>query len=128
MISLQEEDEQSEEKSKKSKKDRKQKGKKAKEEKKVINETSVIDYDGDEADKDKGGKITEQESNIIFKFIFENARKRKNQTIDINELWNIIKDKKECKDKKITKINQLCAKLEDEGKIFVSETKEITIV
>jgi DNA replication licensing factor MCM3 len=131
MISLQEEDEQSEEKSKKNKKGKKQKGKKPKEEKKDVLETSVINYDGDEADKDEGGKITEQESNIIFKFIFENARKRKNQTIDINELWNIIKDKKECKDKKITKINQLldiCAKLEDEGKIFVSETKEITIV
>ena len=133
MTSLQEEDEQSEEKSKKSKKGRRQRGKKFKEEKasaKIV-ETTVVDDSGDEADKDKGGKITEQESNVIFKFIFEYAKKRKNQTIDINELWNIIKDKKECKDKKITKINQLldiCAKLEDEGKIFVSETKEITIV
>ena len=133
MISLQEEEEQSEEKSKKSKKGKKQKGKKSKEEKKVILETPVVDDDayGVKVDKDKGGKITEQESNIIFKFIFEHAKKRKNQTIDINELWNIIKDKKELKDKKITKINQLldiCTKLEDEGKIFVSETKEITIV
>jgi len=133
MISMQEEEEQSEEKSKKNKKGRKQRGKKSKEEKKVteIYETPVVDEGGDETDNNKGGKITEQESNIIFKFIFEYAKKRKNQTIDINELWNIIKDKKECKDKKITKINQLldiCAKLEDEGKIFVSETKEITIV
>ena len=80
------------EKSKKSKKGKKQKGKKSKEEKKVILETPVVDDDayGVKVDKDKGGKITEQESNIIFKFIFEHAKKRKNQTIDINELWNII--------------------------------------
>ena len=134
-IPLQEEDDEPIED--KRKKGRKHREKKSNEEKEVeeLVEAQIDEGDDDEDeaanDNDKDDKITDQHANIIFKFIYEYAKKKKNQTIDIDELWSLIKDKKECKDKKITKKNKLldiCAKLEDEGKIFVSETKEITLV
>ena len=127
IIPLQEEDEQSEEKSKKSKKHR---GRKSKDKKEVEELIEAQVEEDDDADIDDI-KITEEQANIIFKFIFENTKRKRNQTIAIDELWNIIKDKKECKDKKIFKKKKLidiCSRLEDEGKIFVSETKEITLV
>jgi len=133
-IPLQEEDEEIEDKRKRGRKHRERKSNEEKEVEELVEaQIEEGDDDEDEAanDKDKDDKITDQHANIIFKFIYEYAKKKKNQTIDIDELWNLIKDKKECKDKKITKKNKLldiCAKLEDEGKIFVSETKEITLV
>jgi DNA replicative helicase MCM subunit Mcm2 (Cdc46/Mcm family) len=131
---LQEEDESIEDKRKRGRKHREKKSNEEKEVEELVDaQIDEGDDDEDEAanDNDKDDKITDQHANIIFKFIYEYAKKKKNQTIDIDELWNLIKDKKECKDKKITKKNKLldiCAKLEDEGKIFVSETKEITLV
>jgi len=134
-IPLQEEDDEPIED--KRKRGRKHREKKSNEEKEVeeLVEAQIDEGDDDEDeaanDNDKDDKITDQHANMIFKFIYEYAKKKKNQTIDIDELWSLIKDKKECKDKKITKKNKLldiCAKLEDEGKIFVSETKEITLV
>ena len=128
IIPLQEEDEQSEEKSKKSKKHRGRKSKEKKEVEELIE--AQVEEEDDNVDIDDS-KITEEQQNIIFKFIFENTKRKRNQTIAIDELWNIIKGKKECKDKKIFKKKKLidiCARLEDEGKIFVSETKEITLV
>ena len=122
----QDEDEESEEKSKKSKKHR---GKKSQQRKEVedLVEAEIEERDEEEDD----GKITDEHANVIFKFIYENAKKRRNQTIAMDELWKLIKDKKECKEKKIFKLNKLvdiCARLEDEGKIFVSESREITLV
>ena len=131
---LQEEDESIEDKRKRGRKHREKKSNEEKEVEELVDaQIDEGDDDEDEAanDNDKDDKITDQHANIIFKFIYEYAKKKKNQTIDIDELWSLIKDKKECKDKKITKKNKLldiCAKLEDEGKIFVSETKEITLV
>ncbi|MBR1540544.1 MAG: ATP-binding protein [Clostridia bacterium] len=134
-IPLQEEDDEPIED--KRKRGRKHREKKSNEEKEVeeLVEAQIDEGDDDEDeaanDNDKDDKITDQHANMIFKFIYEYAKKKKNQTIDIDELWSLIKDKKECKDKKITKKNKLldiCAKLEDEGKIFVSETKEIALV
>ena len=127
---MNEEDEESEKKNRKGK-SRKQRRKKSKEKKEVEELIEAQIDEGDDEREDGGDKITDEQANIIFKFIFEYAKKKKNQTIAIDELWNLIKDKKECKDKKISKKNKLfdiCTKLEDEGKIFVSETKEITIV
>ena len=125
-IPLQEEEEESEEKSKKTKRHRGKKG----QAKKEVEE--LVEAQIDEGDEDvDDGKISDEQSNTIFKFIYEYGKKKKNQTIAIDELWNLIKDKKECKDKKIKRKNQLidiCTNLEDEGKIFVSETKEITLV
>ncbi len=128
IIPLQEEDEQSEEKSKKSKKNR---GRKTKEKNEVEELIEAQIDEGDDDNEVEDGKIAEEQANIIFKFIYENAKKKRNQTIAIDELWKIIKDKKECKNLKIIRKNKLidiCARLEDEGKIFVSETKEITLV
>ena len=125
-IALDEEDEESEVKSRKSKKHR---GKKSQQRKEVEELVEAQIEEGNEEEDD--GKITEEQANAIFKFIYENAKKRKNQTIEMDELWKLIKDKKECKEKKIFKINKLvdiCARLEDEGKIFVSESREITLV
>ena len=133
-IPLQEEDESIEDKRKRGRKHREKKSNEEKEVEELVEaQIDEGDDDEDEAanDNDKDDKITDQHANMIFKFIYEYAKKKKNQTIDIDELWSLIKDKKECKDKKITKKNKLldiCAKLEDEGKIFVSETKEITLV
>ena len=70
-------------------------------------------------------------ANIIFKYVYENAKNKPNQTIKMDELWNIIKNKRECRDKKINnsrKLKNVCVRLEDEGKIFVSEDNEITLV
>ena len=131
---LQDEDDSIEDKRKRGRKHREKKSNEEKEVEELVDaQIEEGDDDEDEAakDNDKDDKITDQHANIIFKFIYEYAKKKKNQTIDIDELWSLIKDKKECKDKKITKKNKLldiCAKLEDEGKIFVSETKEITLV
>ena len=125
-IALDEEDEESEVKSRKSKKHR---GKKSQQRKEVEELVEAQIEEGNEEEDD--GKITEEQANAIFKFIYENAKKRKNQTIEMDELWKLIKDKKECKEKKIFKINKLvdiCARLEDEGKKFVSESREITLV
>ena len=125
-IALDEEDEESEVKSRKSKKHRGKKSQQRKEVEELV-EAQIEEVNEEEDD----GKITEEQANAIFKFIYENAKKRKNQTIEMDELWKLIKDKKECKQKKIFKINKLvdiCARLEDEGKIFVSESREITLV
>ena len=57
--------------------------------------------------------------------------KSKIQFITIDEIWNYIKDKKELRALKINKKNilyKICQKLEDEGKIFITEKKEITLV
>ena len=125
-----EEDDQSEEKSRKSKKHRSKKNKQRKELEELI-EAQIDEGDDSDNREDDNGKISEEQTNVIFKFIYDNAKKKRNQTISIDEMWNIIKGNKECKDKKIlnkSKLVDICAMLEDEGKIFVSETKEITLV
>ena len=127
------EDEDEDNREDKGRKSKKQRGKKSKGKKELdeLVEAEVEERDEVEVVDDDGGNITEEQANVIFKFVYENAKKKRNQTIAIDELWNLIKDKKECKDKKILKKNKLidiCASLEEEGKIFVSETKEITLV
>ena len=75
--------------------------------------------------------VEEEHSNFIFKCIFEKITKSKIQFITIDEIWNYIKDKKELRSLKINKKNilyKICLKLEDEGKIFITEKKEITLV
>ena len=124
-----EEDEEEEEKSerKKRSKKRSKKSKDKKEIEELITAQVVEEDDKDDDDFD----ASEDLANATFKFIYENARKKKNQTIELEELWNIIKGKKEIKDKKMNKINKLkkvCVRLEDEGKIFISENDEITLV
>ena len=126
IIPLQEEDEQSEEKNKKNKRHRK----KSKDKKEIdeLIEAQIDEGDDNEVDD---GKTTEEQANLIFKFIYENIKKNKNETISIDELWKIIKEKKESKDIKIlrkSKLIDVCAILEDEGKIFISETKDIMLV
>ena len=123
------EDEEEEEISQKSSK--KRRGKKSRE-RKELEELIEAQVDEDEEKEEKDDdNITEEMANTIFKFIYENARKKKNQTIKMDELWNIIKGKKECRDKKINNskiLKNACTRLEDEGKIFISEDNEITLV
>ena len=111
------------------KKSRKIKGRKTKEQKEVDELVdSQISVDEDE---DDDADITEEMANVIFKLVYENAKSKPNQTIPMNILWENIKNKKECKDKKINnakKLKKICGRLEDEGKIFVSENNEITLV
>ena len=110
---------------------KKRRGKKSKE-RKEVEEIIEAQVDEGEENEDKDDEnITEDMANVVFKFIFENAKNRKNQTIKMDELWNIIKGKKECRDKKINntkKFKNACTRLEDEGKIFISEDNEITLV
>ena len=111
------------------KKSKKRKSKKQRERKEV--EELVEAQIDEEEEQDDDGDITEEMNNLIFKLIYENAKNEKNQTIAMDELWNRIKGKKECKDKKINnsrKLKKVCVMLEDEGKIFVSENNEITLV
>ena len=126
IIPLEEEEEEIEEK-----KGKRKRGKKSKE-KKELDELVEAQIEKDEENEDKDDdEITESMANTIFKFIYENAKNKPNQTIGMDQLWNIIKGKKECKDKKIknsTKFKNVCLRLEDEGKIFVSENEEITLV
>ena len=123
------EDEEEEEISQKSSK--KRRGKKSRERKELEELIEAQVDEGEEKEEKDDDNITEEMANTIFKFIYENARKKKNQTIKMDELWNIIKGKKECIDKKINNskiLKNACTRLEDEGKIFISEDNEITLV
>ena len=109
------EDEEEEEISQKSSK--KRRGKKSRERKELEELIEAQVDEGEEKEEKDDDNITEEMANTIFKFIYENARKKKNQTIKMDELWNIIKGKKECRDKKINNskiLKNACTRLEDE--------------
>ena len=100
-------------------------------EKKEVDELVEAQISADEEKEEDDIAITEEMANVIFKLVYENAKGKPNQTISMNELWENIKNKKECKDKKINNsriLKKTCGRLEDEGKIFVSENNEITLV
>ena len=123
IFQLEEEEEEIDEK-----KSRKKKSKKSKEKKEI---DDLVEAQIDEDEENDDGEVTEEMANVIFKLVYENAKRKPNQTIPMNELWENIKNKKECKDKKINnsrKLKNICGRLEDEGKIFVSENDEITLV
>ena len=112
------------------KKSRRKKSKRTKE-KKEVDELVEAQISADEEKEEDDIAITEEMANVIFKLVYENAKGKPNQTISMNELWENIKNKKECKDKKINNsriLKKTCGRLEDEGKIFVSENNEITLV
>ena len=113
------------------KKGKRRKGKKSKERKEIDDLIEAPIAEGEENEDKDDVEITESMANILFKFIYDNAKKKPNQTIEMEQLWNIIKGKKECKDKKINNLKifkNICQRLEDEGKIFVSENEEITLI
>ena len=123
ILQLEEEEEEIEEK-----KSRKKNSKKSKEKKEI---DDLVEAQIDEDEDNDDAEVTEEMANVIFKLVYENAKRKPNQTIPMNELWENIKNKKECKDKKINnsrKLKNICGRLEDEGKIFVSENDEITLV
>ena len=77
--------------------------------------------------------FSEEHCNFVFKSIFEKMTniKAKNKFITIDEIWDYIKDRREAKSLKINNKNilfDICSKLEDEGKIFITEKKEIALV
>ena len=112
------------------KKSRRKRGKRTKE-KKEVDELVEAQISADEDKDEENVDITEEMANVIFKLVYENTKGKPNQTIAMNELWENIKNKKECKDKKINNsriLKKTCGRLEDEGKIFVSENDEITLV
>ena len=112
------------------KKSRRKRSKRTKE-KKEVDELVEAQISADEEKEEDDIAITEEMANVIFKLVYENAKGKPNQTISMNELWKNIKNKKECKDKKINNsriLKKTCGRLEDEGKIFVSENNEITLV
>ena len=112
------------------KKSRRKRSKRIKE-KKEVDELVEAQISADEEKEEDDIAITEEMANVIFKLVYENAKGKPNQTISMNELWENIKNKKECKDKKINNsriLKKTCGRLEDEGKIFVSENNEITLV
>ena len=112
------------------KKSRRKRSKRTKE-KKEVDELVEAQISADEEKEEDDIDITEEMANVIFKLVYENAKGKPNQTISMNEFWENIKNKKECKDKKINNsriLKKTCGRLEDEGKIFVSENNEITLV
>ena len=112
------------------KKSRRKRSKRTKE-KKEVDELVEAQISADEEKEEDDIDITEEMANVIFKLVYENSKGKPNQTISMNELWENIKNKKECKDKKINNsriLKKICGRLEDEGKIFVSENNEITLV
>ena len=112
------------------KKSRRKRSKRTKE-KKEVDELVEAQISADEEKEEDDIAITEEMANVIFKLVYENAKGKPNQTISMNEFWENIKNKKECKDKKINNsriLKKTCGRLEDEGKIFVSENNEITLV
>ena len=112
------------------KKSRRKRSKRTKE-KKEVDELVEAQISADEEKEEDDIAITEEMANVIFKLVYENAKGKPNQTISMNELWENIKNKKECNDKKINNsriLKKTCGRLEDEGKIFVSENNEITLV
>jgi DNA replication licensing factor MCM3 len=106
-------------------------GKRSKDRKEIEELVEAQIDEGEEKEDKDDENVTEDMANIIFKFVYEYARNKENQTIKMDELWNIIKNKRECKEKQINnsrKLKNICTRLEDEGKIFVSEDNEITLV
>ena len=126
-----EEKEEEEEKEEIEEKKKRRKRSKRTKEKKEVDELVEAQISADEEKEEDDINITEEMANVIFKLVYENAKGKPNQTISMNELWENIKNKKECKDKKINNsriLKKTCGRLEDEGKIFVSENNEITLV
>lgn len=75
-------------------------------------------------------ELTNDHNNFVFKYVLELCRKSKNETITVDELWNAIKNQKERKTLKIDKNNlvDICTRLEEDAKLFISETQEITLI
>ena len=100
--------------------------------KKEKNETELFnDLIEAQISDDSSFIINEDHSNLVFKMIFEKMTKSKVQFMTIDDIWDYIKDKKETKILNINKKNifyKICVKLEDEGKIFITEKKEIALV
>ena len=77
ILQLEEEEEEIEEK-----KSRKKKSKKSKEKKEI---DDLVEAQIDEDEENDDGEVTEEMANVIFKLVYENAKRKPNQTIPMNE-------------------------------------------
>ena len=85
----------------------------------------VKDDDNNDKINDNLDEITKEQINVVYKHIFDFTKRKRHQTISIDELWKMIKDKKECINNNIlskSKLLNICSKLDDEGKTFTSIT------
>lgn len=82
--------------------------------------------------QDEDVVFSEETLKFLYKMIYDAARKKENQTIGLDELWEIAKGKSDTKKvHKITSKNKLfdaVVKLEEEEKLFISQDKEITLL
>ena len=79
ILQLEEEEEEIEEK-----KSRKKNSKKSKEKKEI---DDLVEAQIDEDEDNDDAEVTEEMANVIFKLVYENAKRKPNQTIPMNELW-----------------------------------------
>ena len=81
--------------------------------------------------EDESEIFSEETMKYVYKILYDNVSKDYN-SISLDDLWNVVKGKSEAK--KTHKINNrnvlldVLFQIEKEGKIFISEDKEITIV
>lgn len=69
--------------------------------------------------------------NFVYKIVYDNCHKKDSQSIVIDDLLSKIKSNKDNNIHKVNtkkKLKELLKKLEDDGKIFVSENDEITLI
>ena len=70
-------------------------------------------------------------NNFVYKIIYDNSHKKELQTIQVEELYSKVKQHKDAKKYKITtknKLKNVLKNLEKDGKIFVSENDEVTLI
>jgi lysine/ornithine N-monooxygenase len=117
----------------KAKEDEDEKGKSKKKRKNKKEDTNELDeLLKAKPDVNEDGEIfSEDTMKFVYKILYDNVSKDYN-SISLDDLWNVVKMKNEAK--KTYKINtrntllDVLFQIEKEGKIFISEDKEITIV
>ena len=100
----------------------KRKKKKAEEDDDEINELIESELEGSEQ---------KEINNFVYKIIYDNSHKKELQTILVEELYSKVKQHKDAKKYKITtknKLKNVLKNLEKDGKIFVSENDEVTLI
>lgn len=128
-----EEDPVNEEEASEEQKKRSKGKKKKKSEPESSEDNEVLDELISAQPEEKKESFSKETKNFVFKIIYDNAHKKDNQTISMENLWNIVKAKPESK--KTHKINtrsillEIVFKLEEDEKIFVEDkTHEITLI
>ena len=107
-----------------------------KEEKKSKRKKKKIEEEDDDEineliESELEGSEQKEINNFVYKIIYDNSHKKELQTILVEELYSKVKQHKDAKKYKITtknKLKNILKNLEKDGKIFVSENDEVTLI